>query len=100
MSEDEKNDFRERLGNDVKTAKGMLFAEEAKSAALALGFALNVACLVVFPFTALSVLNVLACLWVAKSFKSTVKKQILYSETLKMLKALKDEKVWTKGDEK
>jgi hypothetical protein len=98
MTEEKKNDFRERLAKDVKMAKSMLFKEEAKSAGMAVGFALNVACLVALPFTFLSVLNVLACLWVAKSFKGTVKNQIMYGETLKMLKTIKEDKVWTKGD--
>lgn len=98
MSEAEKNEFREKLARDVKMAKSMLFKEEAKSAGLAIGFALNVACLVALPFTLLSVLNVLALMYVAKGFRGTVKKQIMYGETLKMLKTLIDEKVWTKSD--
>ena len=99
MSEEEKS-FRERLGNDVKTVKRMLYGEEICSALYALTFGMNLACLVVFPLSGFSVLNGIALWWVMKKFKPTIKKQEVLHLHLKLLKTIKDEKVWTQGDKK
>ena len=98
MTDEQKSDFKEKLGRDLKMAKGLLFREEARSALLALMFGLNVACVVALPFSLFSLVNIFAVYWVAQRFKSTVKSQIMYKETLNLLKKLKDEKVWTKSD--
>ena len=95
---EEQKNFRERLANDIKTAKKMLYMEELKSFLAALGFAGNAACLALFPFTIVSVLNILALFYCMKQFKPTVKKQILYGKHLEFLKTIKNEKVWTQSD--
>jgi hypothetical protein len=99
MSEEEKS-FREKLGSDIKTVKKSLYIEEFKSFVAAIGFAANVACLAIFPFTGLSLLNVLAVWFCLKQFKPTIKKQIVYHEHLKLLSTIKKDKVWTQGDKK
>ena len=95
--EDEKT-FREKLGSDIKTVKKKLYMEELKSFLAALGFAGNAVCLALFPFNIISVLNIFACLYCAKQFKPTVKRQIMYAKHLEFLSTIKKEKVWTQSD--
>lgn len=99
MSEDEKT-FRERLGNDIKTVKKMLYKEEFKSFLAALGFAGNAVCLAMLPFGIVGVLNVIALWFCLKQFKPTIKKQMMYAEHLKFLSTIKKDKVWTQSDNK
>lgn len=94
----EEGTFRVRLSNDIKTVKKMLYKEELKSFIAATGFAANVACLALFPFTGWSLLNIIA-VWVClKHFKPTIKKQIMYSKHIEFLSTIKNEKVWTQSD--
>lgn len=99
MSDEEKG-FRERLSNDIKTVKKMLYMEEFKSFLAALGFAGNAACLAIFPFTIISVLNIFAVWICLKQFKPTIKKQIMYAKHLEFLSTIKKDKVWTQSDNK
>ena len=98
MTDEQKSDFKEKLGRDLKKAKKMLFAEEAGSVFLAVCFGLNVAAIVALPFTLFTLLNIAVVYFVCKRFRGTVKRQVMYAETVALMKKLGDEKVWTKDD--
>ena len=100
MSEDEKKTFKEKIFSDIKTVKKQLYIEELRSFVAAMGFAANVACLAILPFTGWSILNGVAVYLCIKQFKPTIKRQITFHEHLKLLSKLKKEKVWTQGDKK
>ncbi len=97
MSNEEKS-FRERLSNDISTVKKMLYMQEIVSAFLAIAFGLNIAIIVFFPFGAFTILNLFVIWYVGTFFRKTVKRQIIYHEHIKLLNALKKEKVWTQAD--
>ena len=97
MSEEEKG-FRERLSNDVNTMKKWIYVEEIKSFLGAIGFAMNMCCVFMLPFTALSLLNVFVAWYCLKQFKPTVKRQIMFHKHLEFLKNIEKEKVWTQSD--
>ena len=99
MSKDEKT-FREKLSTDIKTVKKMLYVEELRSFVAAIGFAANVACLAILPFTGWSILNGIAVYLCITQFKPTIKKQIMFHEHLRLLSTIKKDKVWTQGDKK
>lgn len=75
----------EEFSGNVKSIKKKLYMEEALSAALAASLGTSVAYLIFFPFSFFSVLNIVACYFILRYFRLTVKKQIMFHKYLELL---------------
>ncbi len=92
------NDFQKKVENEVKLTKKRIYLQEVISLFAAVIFASNLCCVVMFPFTFVTLFNVWIVYQSIKCFKPTVKTQYFLHQHLKFLASAKEQKVWTPSD--
>lgn len=73
---------------EMSRVKKTLYKEEVKSAVFAVVFAMNLACVILNPFTFITFIQVLLSLYMIGFFKPTVKKQIQLQTIMTSLKEM------------